>query len=387
MRARSLHPFLVIAAGCVLANTGCKNSGQEPGNAAELSTAPIPRFPAQGLPQSTASGGLGTSTAPQASDSSASLPGEQTTQDPGNHGSSSTPQDQSSSDSTTTQKEPTTNSTATNSGENSPDTNTPEQVPGQAPYVDAAYIKIARDSSGEIGQSIKWQSPRGESEYLRLGYRRAMLLGEQISLERRSYLIFDVSQVKTAKNARIEIFVFASSAATNFYGGYSSPDPFEMVEIRAVDRHSPQAIIDAPFNQKTNHSFDVDLFKDLGDGTLYAEKKITPDLLDVEHLRPTPTAAPKHQDCADLDLRACGRWIRFELNQDAVSAINASPGLWASGWNLSSVNHNQADPSDQDIDVQEWLFVGGFIDLSPDNSFYPSYLGPKPRLVIDASSQ
>lgn len=382
MRSLIRTTCLALTWSIAWANAGCKPNSEAGADETQPSPdAPIPRFPAQGLPQSTQTGidsstaGSSTSATNNLTDDSANSSSNDATQEPGAQATHEPTQSSGQSSSNPSKSTQTTQETSSSSDE-SGDQDTTQL--GPAPYVDAAYIKVATDADGNIGESIKWQSPRGENEYLRVGYRRAELFGQQVSLERRSYLIFDVSKVQRAKKASIEIFVFASSAATNFYGGYASPDPFEIVEIRSVDRHRPEQLIKAPFMQSQNHEFDVGLFDDLGDGLLYAEKKITPDLLDLEHLRATPTAQAPHRDCADLSQRACGRWIRFELNQDALAAINEGTGLWASGWNLSSVDHSASAGS-----VQEWLFVGGFIDLSPDNSFYPSYLGPKPRLILE----
>lgn len=389
MRSRPHNTLLRVIYGLALVLAGCKDSSQGSSTNAAVSTAPIPRFPVQGLPSGTSAELPQTTTNTTTGTPSQPEPGEQPTQEPGVESSSATTKNETTSESPDTSDQgsgsaSTTGEVPGDTSSNDAPTDDSTTPPAQAPYVDAAYIKIAKDLDGKIGKSFKWQSPRNEGEYIRLGYRSALYGGERIVLERRSYLIFDVRKVQSAKKAYIEIFVFASSLATNNYGGYTSEDPFEVVEIRSISRYTPEEIIKAPYNQDRIHTFDVGLFNELGQGTLYARRKITPDFLDEKKLRPTPTATQGHRDCEDTLYRACGRWLRFELTQDAVADINKSQGLWATGWSMPSVNHDASkEPVGSKRDVIEWLFVGGFIDLSPSNGNYPTYLGPKPKLILE----
>lgn len=336
----------------------------------------IPRFPADAFPQGSSSGEPG----PQVETSST---GQDRPTSSGLESSGVSTGSQSSSLSTLS-------STPSSAGgsDSGPDPAQEHPAPGEASYVDAAYVKIVRLDDGEIMQSFKWQSPQEEHQYVRLGNRRVTnyMGGDSGNMVRNSYIIFDVSQVKDAKRAQIEVFMFARSNATNGFGGFDSPDPEERVEIHAVERYTPQQILDAPFNDLQDHSFDLGLFEDLQDGQLYGSGVFRPEVFNVEHLVPTPTATGEHRNCADDRRRACGRWYTFELNQAAVQAINQSSKYWATGWTLATITHDKSPASKNPLEssvIDEWLFVGGFFDLNPTKDSYPDYLGPTPRLIID----
>lgn len=254
--------------------------------------------------------------------------------------------------------------------------------------MDAAYLKVITFDSGSVFESFKFESPQDEHQYVRVGNRRLTNYGSQGSgnIERRSFLVFDVSQISQAKTAQIQIFVFASSNTFNGHGGYESPDPFETVEVRAIDRFSAQQFIEAPFNNNQVHDLDLQLFEDLADGDLYASRQFSASDFELASLVPTPTASALHRDCSNTKKRSCGRWFTFDLSPQAVRAINESADTWISGWSMSSISHHETAPDPtgalSEI-IDEWLFVGGFFDLNPSKPSYPSFLGPKPRLLIN----
>lgn len=198
------------------------------------------------------------------------------------------------------------------------------------------------------------------------------------NIRRYTYSIFDVSRIHRARKARIEFYIFAPSKASSNTGAYSSPDPQEVIELHALDHFSPQQLIGAPVEDKSNHSLDPLIAADLADGQLYARKTIRPEMVKIDKISPSPTATPTTSDCADKTMRTCGRWISFELTEQAIKDINASKGLWAAGWHMVSVTHDKAKTS-----VREFLFFGGHIDLDPTKSSYPSHLRPKPRLIVE----
>lgn len=254
--------------------------------------------------------------------------------------------------------------------------------------MDAGLFKVISLDDGSIHTSEKWRSPAKEHQYLRVGNRRITNYGgsyDSGNVTLASYLIFDVSAISNAKQAQIQVFLFASSNANNGYGGYNSSDPLETVQVRSLDRYSPKQILDAPFGQGNDHDLDLGIFSDLSDGVVYAQRDFGPDSFSVDKLEPTPTATPKRRNCSNTRERACGRWVSFELSAQAVQAINEAQGLWATGWSMSTITHDK-DPASDDITkselIQEWLFVGGFFDLDPNKNAYPDYIGPKPRLLI-----
>lgn len=253
----------------------------------------------------------------------------------------------------------------------------------QAPYVDAAYIKLLRYDDGEVRESFKWESPRGEHQYVKVGnIRMADFLGRAGNISRTSYVVFDVSKIRNAQRAQIRFYLFASSKKLGGYGGYESLDNEEFAEIRSVDRFTPQALIDAPFNQKQDHSLDLPLFEDLADGKLYARRRFHAAELHPEHLEPAPGATGERRDCTDEKNRACGRWVTFTLTQEALEDINQSKGLWATGWSLGSITHaNRELGADKGGNgpFREWLFTGGYIDLN----ILPDFKAPAPQLIIE----
>lgn len=370
--SRSLTFLCVVGFGAIASCTPPPAQGPDPS-----ANRPIPRFPPQGIPSS--------STAPSSPSSTPAQAGPDAT-DPNPPGSSTPPPDtptpefekSSSAPSPSSSPELVTSSPSTTTS-SAPSDSIPQPGPKSAPYVDAAYIKVIVEQDGSVYESFKWESPEGEHEYMRIGNRRAKQQDQYINLIRRSYLIFDVSKIQNAQRAEIQLFLFAKSRTTNNYGGVDGPDPFETAQVHAVERHTPQSIIDAPFNDTQNHRFDLPLFEDLADGPLYASLNIKKEDFEPQHLAPTPNASPRRQNCNDLVERACGRWFRFKLNAQAVEAINQTNGLWATGWSLSSIDHAKGVTSD----TVEWLFVGGFFDLAPTRAIFPDYLGPKPRLIID----
>lgn len=339
------------------------------------STAEIPRFPAGGI-----------ATLPRPADSRDRGPGTQA--ENGEDSPSQTTQSQRKPDASSPGSGTEPSSTTSTPASSSSSIPKEDPLPGTASYVDAAYLKITAFDDGKLLSSFKFRSPQNEHQYLRLGNRRVTNYGgtSHGNIEVRSYVVFDVSQVRQAKRAQIQVFAFASSRATNGHGGYESPDPVETVEVRAVESHTPQELIDAPFNDNQDHELDLKIFTDLGDGELYASREFSSLDFSIEKLEPTPTASGRHSDCTNPIMRACGRWFTFELSPQAVRAINESPGLWATGWHISTISQNKRppDPNPAIVGViNEWLFVGGFFDLNRTKKSYPDYLGPKPRLVLD----
>lgn len=372
-----------LSIGLVLTSTSCKDSGQAPSNASDLPNAPIPRFPEQGLPDSTAAttAELGP-TFPQKESSGTTTLDTQTglttttTTTTSTTSTSSPVQSSAPGPETTSAPKP---DPSSDPGP-SPDTGPEPAPPKQAPFVDWGGFRVARFDDGEIYESAKVKTPNNEHQVTRLGYERVVsdVLGTG-AIIRRTYAIFDVSQVRGAVAAKIEFFTFASSRASNSYGGYSSPDPSETVELHSLDRFTPQQLLDAPFEQKQNHTLDPKISEDLADGDLYARFEISPEFLAEDKLRPAPTATPKRSDCSNTQERACGRWLTIPLTAKAVQDINQSSSQWGMGWNLTSIDHANSDSP-----TREFLFFGAHMDTSPNHkALLPDYVKPKPRLVLE----
>lgn len=394
------HRFLVLSAFLV-SNTllsACSSNTDGHQDTQDSGTAPIPRFPPGGVPgaadQSTqASGSQGTSQTepgPAPGDQSSSTGSEASQENlpTGSPTTSSTASQSSTSSSTSASTSQSTSSLSTSSQSTSSPTSSsqatssqtqPEAKPTQAPFVDWGGFRVAMEDDGEIIQSAKSITPDDEHQITRLGHERISSpgLGTGVII-RRTYGIFDVSQIQDAVSAKIEYYVFASSAASAGAGGYTSPDPSETVEIHALDQFTPQELLDAPFGDESNHSLDPKIAQDLADGPLYGSFELSPQFLAVDKLSPGPTATPERSDCSDKKSRACGRWLTIPLTPKAVQDINASQGLWGMGWNLVSIDHAKATRR-----VKEFLFFGPHMDTSPRKTrLLPDYVKPKPRLVL-----
>lgn len=363
-----------------LALSACSGQDDVSQDAPAKGASPIPRFPATGVP------GVGPDTS-----GVPTTPGDQTGEispdgvpTAKKHPSTTTDSSKSSVPSNTSslpssKETPTTSGSVTSTDASS--SSQPKPEPGQATFVDWGVFRISFNDEGELEQSLKRITGAGEHQMTRLGHER--LYAPQLGLVgvniRRTYGIFDVSQVHNAIAAKLEFYVFASSAKSAGSGGYSSPDPSETVEIHALEQFTPQQILDAPFGQTFNHSLDPKIAQDLADGRLYARFELTPEFLAVDKLTPAPTATPRRSECSDEIERACGRWLTIPLTQEAVKDINESKGLWGMGWNLTSIDHVSGDQP-----VREFLFFGAHFDTSPSHeTLLPDYIKPKPRLIFE----
>lgn len=346
-------------------------------------TNPVPRFPAAGITGSTQPTGAGPGGSTQSTSAEPGPGGQQsspvqTTDDKGAAGNTGTTSGNDTSELPKTSSAP--KGTTTQAPDPKPEPR-PKPKPGKAAFVDWGLFRIASKDDGSYFNTAKRRTPKNEHQLTRLGHERIppAFGGFGLLITRRTYGIFDVSQVHDATGARLEYYVFASSLKSAGSGGYSSPDPSETVEIRSLDRFTPQEIINAPFGQSANHSLDPKISDDLADGRLYGRFEISPAFLAVDKISPGPTATPGRSDCSDENERACGRWLTIPLTAEAVKDINESDDLWAMGWNMVSVDHTTGDER-----IQEFLFFGAHMDTSPINTgLLPDYIKPKPRLILE----
>lgn len=341
---------------------------------------PIPRFPPVGLPGSTTG-----STAEPGPDNPLPNPADPLPNPGQTNNSKEHPTTAESGTEGQTQQvpgsSPSTQDQTTQGPEPKPEPRPrPKPKPGEAAFVDWGLFKVATLDAEGLFRSKKRQTTANEHMMTRLGHERVVndVVGIGV-ITRRTYGVFDVSQVHDAVGAKLEYYIFATSLAAAGTGGYSSPDPSETVEIHSLDRFSPQEIMDAPFEQAFNHSLDPFISDDLADGKLYGRFEISPAFLDIDKISPGPTATPARSDCSNAAERACGRWITIPLTDAAVKDINASEGLWGMGWNMVSVTHSKSKTS-----VREFLFFGAHMDTSPSKtSLLPDYIKPIPRLILE----
>ena len=190
-------------------------------------------------------------------------------------------------------------------------------------------------------------------------------------IERRAYFIFDLSGVGTVSAATLRIWAWAPALANGGAGAYQSPDPSETLGIFSLDDFTAADIQNAPFNQVTDHTVDVPIWTDLGDGTSYGSRVYTV-ADETTDLIPSPTA-PLSTDCSAADA-PCGRWLDVPLNGAAVSAISGASGLWAIGASVTTISGAAS--------VTEWLNSGTLVDLQSSSPVFPEFLTPQPQLVV-----
>lgn len=247
--------------------------------------------------------------------------------------------------------------------------------------VDVGYFARAQLSdNGQVIQSFHFESPSQEHKSMPVGNRNIDndFLGTG-NVETRAYSVWDVSGIDNAVSAKFRIWGWQPALANNFSGAYTSEDPSETIGLFSVDSHAAQELINAPFGDESNHEIDVPIFEDLGEGTLYGERVYTLDdeLVDlVPSFRADPDTVcdPVVQDPG----APCGKWLEYELNADAIAAINATDGLWSMGHAMTTIGPNPKQ--------KEWTNNGIIIDMSPEKGSYPLYLSPEPQLVIETGS-
>lgn len=243
--------------------------------------------------------------------------------------------------------------------------------------VDVGYFARAQSSeSNDVIQSFHFESPAKEHKFMPVGNRNIdnPLLGKG-NVETRAYSVWDLSGIENAVSAKFRIWAWQPSLANNFSGAYTSDDASETISLFSIDNHSAQEIINAPFEDDFNHSLDIPIFEDLGEGTLYGARVHTLDdelvgLSPAFRADPNTVCEPVEQDPG----APCGKWLEYELNADAIAAINASNGLWGMGHTMTTIDANPLQI--------EWTNNGVIIDMATTKASYPSYLSPEPQLII-----
>ena len=265
------------------------------------------------------------------------------------------------------------------SGDITPDTQLVLQVVSCRPILssitaaDLGYYRVALPvGSTEPAQSVHWQSPQGEHQSLFTGNQNTSLGGVNFNDERRAYLAFDLSGIQgQVTGAALRIWVWQAATANAGNGSITTEDATETMGLFSVDSFSASAIIEARFNDTSEHGVDVPIWEDLGSGSEFGSRIYTTadELFD---LVPSPSTTPTTV-CGSTD-SACGKWVEIQLNQNALDAINAENGLWAVGAALTSIGPN--------VGAREWINVGFLADLDSAKPFFPDFLSPAPELLI-----
>lgn len=251
------------------------------------------------------------------------------------------------------------------------------QMQGLSP-VDVGYFARALSTeTNEVVQSFHYESRNQEHKAMPVGNRNIdnPLLGKG-NVETRAYSVWDVSGIDNAVSAKLRIWGWQPSLANNFSGAYTSDDPSETIGLFSVDRHSPQQIIEAPYEDDLNHALDIPIFEDLGEGVSYGERVFTIDdelvgLSPAFRADPNTSCDPVNQDPG----APCGKWLEYQLSAQAIAAINATDGLWSVGHAMTTIDANPLQV--------EWTNNGILTDMDPSKGSYPSYLSPEPQLIIE----
>lgn len=376
MTIKKVTGSLALFAGAMMCIPGC-SSNKEPAEQEAPQDQPIPRFPKEGLPQGNVGGDGPVRTGEDAS-STRTGTGQNPQPDPQPEGNG-TPTNRENKTTSTTPGPTTSSTTSDSSG--------PPLKPGEARMVDWGLIKLMIYDDGTIYELERRETPAKEYQLTRLGNRRVInhSPGAHGNVLRRTFSVFDVSQIKHATKARLELFVFAPANANMRTGLINSLDPEETIELRSIDRYTAEELMALKFAKRpeAQHPLYLDVLADLADGDVYASKIIRKDMVAQDKISPAPFAIPEHSDCSNIRTRACGRWITFELSEAAVQAINKSERYWSAGWQMSSVDHNEDVTSERET-IEEFAFFGGHFDLSSQKgAVYPSHLRPKIRLIAE----
>lgn len=190
---------------------------------------------------------------------------------------------------------------------------------------------------------------------------------------RRSYYAFDLSGVtNTVTSATFRVWGWAPNNGPEVTSGvYISNDGSETLQLRSVDNHSASQISNSPFNDNNNHTVDVPIWEDLGDGTVYGSREFTA----ADGLSPglIPSPLSSTSDCsAPSSGDACGRWFEFDLTA-ALTDINAATDDWVFGAVVSTIDGGPTGTNEQ-------LLSGPPVDLS--NPAVPDFRQPAPELIL-----
>ncbi|MEM7254258.1 MAG: hypothetical protein AAF493_22805, partial [Pseudomonadota bacterium] len=220
------------------------------------------------------------------------------------------------------------------------------------------FLKIV-DGVGTPVISSHFESFRGEHQF---HFTSKSSGSVAFNDSRNSYYAFNVANITTVSSAQMRVWGWGPT----FMGTYSSPDPTERVDLHSVENFTAAQIINAPYNDDQNHTLDVPIFDDLGDGPILGARTFSPADT-TTGLIPAPFADPS-TDCS-LANAPCGKWLTFPLNPDAFDEIVNNGGVWVVGASVGT-------------DGPAQLLSNTTSDLSPTIGLYPDFLAPLPELII-----
>lgn len=258
------------------------------------------------------------------------------------------------------------------------------------PFVDAGYFShVISNLDNSTLQSKRFTSANGNGDH------QFMLTGPQgtsiFTNDHHSYLIFDLTAVDvTVTAARLRIWVWTENG-NEIVAGLLRSDSSEIFQLRSVDNYSAVEIMSVPFDDTSNHTLDVPIWTDLGDGELYGEIEITAlhELgMEVDEnnvvvgsglsASPHPFAITSDLECADgaHPGEACGRWLEIDLT-GALFDLNAQDGLFVIGGSTTE---------DFGITVIRQVLSGTVFDST---SSFQSFRTVRPELLLtlDANAE
>lgn len=252
------------------------------------------------------------------------------------------------------------------------------------------FLKATRQDTGATIQSFHFQSASSDAhKSLFVGNLNLERSSVRIDIERRSYTVWDVSNVNNAVSGKLRVWGWQRATANNYSGAYFSEDPSEIVGLFPVSTPADQ-IINAPYQVVAPGDIDDTIFDDLGTlgsgQSSFGERVYTPNDR-ITNLAPafrapvTTVCDPEAPIVRDADgnivsapQAPCGKWLEFDLTQAAINAINSTDGQLTIGKAMTTISG--------DNDKQEWTNNGVIVDMSEANGQFPAFLSPNPQLIL-----
>lgn len=260
----------------------------------------------------------------------------------------------------------------------------PDEV--AVPYVDSGtYSVVKLHANGSVVQSQHFISGNNN------GNHQTNLTGAQGTMVfvniRNSYYAFDLSGITdTVTDAVFRIWAWSpdnggSGPGSNIIQGILRSDTSKTLQLKSVDNFTASDIIDAPFGDLGNHTLDVPIWEDLGEGNLYAERLITQADEDNPGLIASPNslATTLDIDCTDaVDVtEQCGRWIEIKLS-GALLDLNAETGFFIFGASVAGSAESVGTPQS----FTEQVISGNVNDLLTPSGEYHRFQTIAPQLIL-----
>lgn len=240
-----------------------------------------------------------------------------------------------------------------------------------ADFVDAGTFSVVKFGNGSVAQSEHFLSKNGSGDH------QFTLVGAQSTMAfintRQGYYAFDLSTVtEEVTSATLRIWGFAENNDEIIAGVMRSDDNSETLLLKSVDNFTANEIINSPLGDLRNHTLDVPIWEDLGDGTVYGSRVITEADEDNPGLIPNPISSTT--DCSNPSPgQACGRWFDIDMTA-ALADINAETGIFIFGTSVADLS-----PLAPGVNGTQQM-TGGAIDLSL--AHLQDFRSPTPQLEL-----